>query len=195
MKNITYNYFNWGPFLYQTNVGEETVKKILSLCKRDKSKDMRERLAGHLSEEYELKTEDVMQFLGVYFKSYQQAANHHYNLNFTKPIKMKTAWVNYMKESEFNPPHDHSGDLSCVLYLKVPKDIEQNNKNHISNSPNPGCLYFKYGERLKFNLHETYIIPKVGDFYIFPAWLNHTVFPFKSKEERISLAANLIEID
>ena len=35
------------------------------------------------------------------------------------------------------------------------------------------------------------IIPKVGDFYIFPNYLMHTVFPFKnSNEERRSISFN-----
>ena len=35
------------------------------------------------------------------------------------------------------------------------------------------------------------IIPEVGDFYIFPNYLMHTVFPFKnSKEERRSISFN-----
>lgn len=28
-----------------------------------------------------------------------------------------------MKANEFNPPHDHSGDLSFVLYPSVPQEI------------------------------------------------------------------------
>ena len=39
------------------------------------------------------------------------------------------------------------------------------------------------------------LIPKVGDFYFFPNYLMHTVFPFKdSNEERRSISFNA-EID
>ena len=35
------------------------------------------------------------------------------------------------------------------------------------------------------------IVPKVGDFYFFPNYLMHTVFPFKdSNEERRSISFN-----
>ena len=195
MKNITYEFFNWGPLLYKTNVGEEDVKKILSLCKRDKDKDMREHLAGHLKEEYSLDPKDVMPILAPYFLSYQKAAHEHYNIAFKKVLNMKGVWVNFMKEGEYNPPHVHGGALSCVLYLQIPKDIKENNKTHISNSPQPGSITFKYGEFLRFNNNEHFFLPDVGDFCIFPAWLSHCVYPFKSKEERISLSANLYEVD
>ena len=197
MENIqiNYNYFNWGPFLYKTKIKDETVTKILSLCKRDEKKDMRSRLAGHLKEEYELNPDDIMPLLIPYYHSYQQAAMEHHGVVFAKPLKMKSSWVNFMKEGEYNPPHIHSGCLSCVLYLQVPEDIKENSKNHLATSGPPGAINFSYGEGLYQNVNNHYCIPEVGDFYIFPAWLSHTVFPFKSNEERISLSANLEEVD
>ena len=37
------------------------------------------------------------------------------------------------------------------------------------------------------------IIPKVGDFYIFPHYLMHTVYPFKdTDEERRSISFNAV---
>ena len=38
----------------------------------------------------------------------------------------------------------------------------------------------------------TYVIkPEVGDFYIFPSWLTHQVYPFRSEGERRSMAFNV----
>lgn len=193
--DIKYDYFHWGPFLYKTKVTDEIVKQLLSFCKRDKEKDIRHKLAGHLKEEYALKPDEVMPLLAPYFQSYQKAAFEHHGVLFDKKIKMKSAWVNFMKEGEYNPPHVHTGALSCVLYLQIPNDIKQNNIDHVASSPQPGSIYFQYGEVARYNLKEHFFFPEVGDFCIFPAWLSHTVFPFKSKEERISLSANLIEID
>ena len=43
-----------------------------------------------------------------------------------------------------------------------------------------------------FNCNSTFTIePKVGDFYFFPNYLMHTVFPFKdTNEERRSISFN-----
>ena len=54
-----------------------------------------------------------------------------------------------------------------------------------------GNLQLIHGSRM-FLCHSTYnIIPEVGDFYFFPNYLMHTVFPFKdSDEERRSISFN-----
>ena len=69
---------------------------------------------------------------------------------FEGKIQMDKVWVNYMKEGEFNPPHVHIGDLSCVLYLQIPKDMNKN-KNYVATSEAPGSIQFIYGENLKNN--------------------------------------------
>jgi len=33
--------------------------------------------------------------------------------------------------------------------------------------------------------------PEVGDFYLFPSWLAHQVYPFRSDGERRSMAFNV----
>jgi len=34
------------------------------------------------------------------------------------------------------------------------------------------------------------LTPEVGDYYVFPAWLNHEVCPFRGEGERRSLSWN-----
>lgn len=193
--NINYNFYHWGPFLYKTKLPDESINKILSICKKDILLDCRKKLAGHIDEEYSLNTDDLFTILAPYINSYVLALYEQRGVIINKNIKMTSAWVNYMKQGEFNPPHAHAGDLSCVLYLNIPDDINKNKINHIAASSIPGSIQFIYGEKLKNNLNNHTFFPEKGDFYIFPAWLRHYVFPFKSKEERISVSANFIEID
>jgi hypothetical protein len=47
-----------------------------------------------------------------------------------------------------------------------------------------------YGEDRKYNLSEWSLLPEERDLYIFPFNLKHSVASFKSKGERISVAAN-----
>ena len=43
-----------------------------------------------------------------------------------------------------------------------------------------------------FLCHSTYnIVPEVGDFYFFPNYLMHTVFPFKDSDEELSEYTNI----
>jgi len=193
--NINYTFYHWGPFLYKTKLPDKSIEKILSFCKKDILLDIRKKLAGHIDEEYFLNTDNLFPILAPYIKSYTLALYEQRGVVINKNIKMTSAWVNYMKQGEFNPPHIHTGDLSCVLYLNVPSDINKNKINHVAKSNFPGSIQFTYGERMKYNISYHSFFPEKGDFYIFPAWLQHYVFPFKSKEERISVSANFIEID
>ena len=36
-------------------------------------------------------------------------------------------WINYMKEHEYNPEHNHGGQLSWVIFLETP-DISEEQK-------------------------------------------------------------------
>ena len=193
--NINYTFYHWGPFLYKTKLTNESIEKILSFCKKDILLDYRKELAGHIDEEYLLNNDDLFPILAPYINSYVLALQEKMGVVINKNIKMTDAWVNYMKQGEFNPPHSHSKDLSCVLYLNIPDDINKNKINHVAKSSVPGSIQFLYGEKIKYNLFSQTFFPEKGDFYIFPAWLQHYVFPFKSKEERISVSANFIEID
>ena len=54
-----------------------------------------------------------------------------------------------------------------------------------------GNLQLIHGSRM-FLCHSTLdLVPEVGDFYFFPSYLMHTVYPFKgSDEERRSISFN-----
>ena len=63
----------------------------------------------------------------------------------------------------------------------------QSNKNSNSN----GKLELIHGSKMFLCDSRISITPKVGDFYFFPNYLMHTVFPFKdSDEERRSISFN-----
>src|SRR5688572_20970138 len=91
-----------------------------------------------------------------------------------------------------SPVHFHSGDISGVLYLKVPEIINEaaeEAKNYISGRQ-AGYLNLLGGGKQRFARSLISFKPKVGDFYIFPGWLLHGAEPFKGRGERRSLAFN-----
>lgn len=196
-RQINYKYFHWGPFLYTTKITDEDIKTLLDLSiEHFGKKDARPGLAGHLRDEYYLPNDDVMKVLFPYFDSYLKAYGEHWQCNLRNKIEMKSAWVNFMKKGEYNPPHIHFEDndicaISCVLYLQIPKDM---NKFGETTSGGPGCIMFKHGEYSKQAINQYSFVPEVGDFFIFPGSLEHTVAPFQCDGERISLSANLVEI-
>lgn len=188
--NISYNFYYWGPFLYKTKIDKIILKEIKKLC--NKKIDTRRTLAGHLKEEYKVDKIKFFNILHVYFNHYVMEAKKFYgNVNMNFNLEIISSWVNYMKQNEYNPVHIHNGDLSCVLYLQIPEKLKKEKNEHVANSAPPGSICFLYGECRSLNINYQYFFPEEGDFFIFPANLNHMVIPYKSKCERISLSANL----
>ena len=58
-KNVTFSYFNWGPFLMYTNITEGECQHLLdggAKSRLNPNNSMVDKLAGHLKEEYKLES-------------------------------------------------------------------------------------------------------------------------------------------
>ncbi len=103
-------------------------------------------------------------------------------------LKLIDIWLNCQRESDYNPMHTHGGSFSGVVFLKVPKQIDGTSFD--------GQLCFHGPEEYHLQSFRTgmshYVLPKPGDFYIFPAWQPHSVMPFRGSGERWSLAFNAV---
>tara|TARA_R100001015_G_C4601814_1_gene156764 strand:+ start:67 stop:681 length:615 start_codon:yes stop_codon:yes gene_type:complete len=108
-----------------------------------------------------------------------------------KDYIISDAWINDMKEGEYQPPHTHNINdagipmgFSTVLFLKTPEIIIKNRKEVMG-----GLLSFIDVS----NDSLTSFKPVVGDFYIFLANHQHLVLPFKTRypnEIRRSMSFN-----
>ena len=107
-----------------------------------------------------------------------------------KSFQIIKSWIVRQFKYEYNPIHYHSGHISGVGYLKVPNNLgETSQKNKKVN--NNGKLILIDGSKKLFSSPTYTITPKVGDFYLFPSYLMHTVYPFSnSDEERRSVSFN-----
>ena len=107
---------------------------------------------------------------------------------------LENLWINYQKANEYNPPHKHTGDLSFVIYLQVPDEIERENDltAHEHKNEGAGMILFDYGMEMPLSINRIAHMPRTGDAFIFPAWLVHHVYAFKSDVERISVSGNII---
>ena len=194
---IKYNFYHWGPLLYKSNVTLERRNKILSIC--DKATESKApELAGHLKKELVLPEVKIFSILNPYFTSYLRVNKEQYNAGYIPRLTMESSWVNYMTDGEFNPPHNHGGILSFVLYLKVPDELKKENKEYIGRSIGPGGIDFRIDTlRQEADNYRSnhFHFPEEGDIFIFPASLEHWAFPFKSKVTRISVSGNLHEAE
>lgn len=110
-------------------------------------------------------------------------------------VDVKAGWFVRQFEGEYNPLHVHTNsNISCVGYLSLPENIEkeweEDEKDH---HPSHGRIEFAYSNSVMSYSRGTIMIkPQVGDFYIFPNGLWHTVYPFYTKGERRSFSMNLV---
>jgi hypothetical protein len=113
---------------------------------------------------------------------------HLSNVRLT--IGIHSAWGNISVAGDFNPPHNHTGNISGVGYLRLPDDIEREwlLEDH---DPSAGMINFWDGRPSGDTVYLYRAKPRVGDIYFFPAWLIHNVHPFRSKGERWSFSFNL----
>jgi len=107
-------------------------------------------------------------------------------------VEFQVFWIVSQYDSTPSPVHFHSGDLSGVLYLKVPEvanEPAEESKTYISGRQ-AGYINFIHGGRQQFSRSIISFKPKVGDFYVFPGWVLHGAEPFRGRGERRSLAFN-----
>jgi len=189
-KPLSYSFFYWGPVLCKIKIPPADLKKFAKLCTKKES-FVNEKLAGVIKHEHYISSQKFYDAIDPHLISFRHCYNQWYGESLTKKIKIDTTWVNFMVAGEFNPPHIHSNcDFSSVLFVKVPEQLKEENKNFLGEGMGPGAISFMYGEERPHSLYSKVFFPEEGDLYIFPAALTHFVSPFLSKGERISISAN-----
>ena len=155
-------------------------------------------LIGNLSKDYYLG--NSQKIINPYLI---KLANQFYKNSDKKPCQWKIgdAWVNFQKRYEHFNLHDHHGDLSFVLWIQVPFDIENeiaiSNKNINGNEKGASSRFvFVYNDIFgklvthKLEVDQTW----EGSLIMFPSSIHHEVYPFYSSNGlRISISGNLYE--
>ena len=187
--------FNWGPCLINLKIRDDFKKILLDEAAKNEQ-DFSSKLAGQIRKEtgYSDKSRDkivpyLAPYLGVYDQMFQkyQAKNYEKKPEYT----LTALWANFQRQYEFNPPHDHDGKLSFVIYLSIPEPLKKENEAYKGKSCGPGGIQFMWGEGPRDCVTYMSYFPKEGDMFIFPAWLKHWVSPFNSDCVRVSVSGNV----
>tara|TARA_B100001142_G_scaffold319840_1_gene363880 strand:- start:91 stop:699 length:609 start_codon:yes stop_codon:yes gene_type:complete len=166
------------------------VDNILQNKTKTKKSDYSKKLVGEVKQELALSKTFVNKYLINFLKNniknfIKKSSNKKIN-----SIKLKNFWVVRQFKNEYNPIHYHSGSISGVGYLKIPKNFMKSKKKSKTN----GTIDFIHGSRSLLNKSIFNHKPKVGDMIIFPNYLMHTAYPFNVDGERRSFSFN-IDID
>ena len=90
-----------------------------------------------------------------------------------KSVDFDVFWVVSQYAGTPSPVHFHSGDISGVLYLKVPDvDPEEEFRNYISGRQ-AGFINFLIGGKQRFSRSLISFRPVIGELYIVPGWVLH----------------------
>ena len=194
-----------GQYVMHTQVHVEIFNNINSIYET-KFKDLRpanKQLVGKIKNEHSLYYSGVNSdkqtshnFLSQYVLDWFLSVYAEYlNIKRIIPMEMKISsiWVNEMTDNEYNPVHIHQGSiftgLSSVMILKLPSHYGE--EYSAGDQPCNGKLQIIGNSNGQFASTDYQPELKIGDFYIFPYDMRHTVFPFNSTNQvRRTLAAN-----
>ncbi len=191
-------YKPFGPSIAKVTIPEDLIKKLNEyvdkiILDENKSKelDWGKRLAGNVKQEFKLEPKfcDKSGFSNFLVKAVSKWIELSERKKITK-LEIVSSWVVRQFQNEYNPVHHHSGHVSGVGYLKVPKNFGKTFQSSKKSNAN-GHLSLIHGNRMFSSESVFDVEPKVGDFYFFPNYLMHTVYPFyESNEERRSISFN-----
>tara|TARA_R100000008_G_scaffold85334_1_gene74976 strand:- start:573 stop:1445 length:873 start_codon:yes stop_codon:yes gene_type:complete len=109
-------------------------------------------------------------------------------------IELDSMWIVNQKQHEYNPAHLHTNaTVSSVMYLKIPEVMRK--RNIVGKQETDGRIEFIYGASGEvwktFDPGTMSILPEVGDIFMWPSDLLHTVYPFIGEGIRRSVSYNL----
>ena len=219
MTNPLQTYFPYGPPIGYAELPRNLVKDFNKGCddivkskELSKSADRSHALAGQVEQELSI-PKNIINKWGKWFGTqvriyvtgyFNQFAIPEQNI-FRIPKEQALQAVNNLQTifidawyirsfaGDYNPIHTHTNcELTCVGFLKVPdlskehkkKDWGPNGALEILSSSGSNEKAFFENDRIGF-------VPKVGNWYLFPANIRHSVYPFRCSGERRSFSINM----
>ncbi len=187
----------FGPKIAKLKFSNKLIKKINNevdqiLNKKSllKKLDYSKKLVGQVKQEFQLPKMFVKKNLEKTISNEVRKYIFQTIGKKVKKITIKNFWIVRQFNNEYNPIHYHDGHISGVGYLKIPKFVSKSNKK----SKIDGTIDFINGNKMFLSDCIYNHQPKEGDVILFPHYLMHTAYPFKSSGERRSFSFNL-EID
>jgi len=189
----------FGPSIAWVKIPPDLIKnlnsyidKVIEDKKKSNDLDWGKVLAGDVTQEFKLEKNfsEKVGWTDFLTKGTANWIKHVNNKKITK-FEIISTWVVRQFKSEYNPIHWHGGHISGVGYLKVPKSfgdpVQKKSKKENSN----GHLELIHGAKMFLSESVIKFKPEVGNFYFFPNYMMHTVYPFVgTDEERRSISFN-----
>jgi uncharacterized protein (TIGR02466 family) len=196
----------FGPSIGHSKLPQELIDDFNKDCEsimddevKKKTHDFSKSLVGQVKQQLII-TPEIFDKWSSYFKNiattYLNAQTddaHRKTRPEVQKMIFNAAWYVRTFNGDFNPAHYHDDcHLSCVGYLSLPKGIEKEwAEEDKTASPCVGSIEMQYGQFQLFSTNTIRLRPAVGDYYIFPWWMYHMVYPFRTEGERRSFSFNV----
>ena len=164
-----------------------------------KAKPVIERITRKMAKEHEVRG-GHWHDCKLNFSLEQQKAIDAVEMKGDPVLDLESLWVNFQRQYEFQPIHDHRGIFSFIIFYEIPYLM----KDELEASPGKRASTRKAGH---LSFHYTNYIGKIRGLDIpadktwqkriilFPATLMHSVYPFFSTDKyRITISGNLAPI-
>ena len=190
---------HFGPSILKVRIPDDIlnnlnnyIDEIIKNKTKTKSLDHGDKLVGDVTQEFKLESDFItkigwLNFLGICTSKWIEADMGKKIKNF----KIISSWIVRQFKDEYNPVHWHGGHISGAGFLKLPETFGKHVQNKNNSQYQGGKLQLIHGSRMFLSNSKFTINPEVGDFYFFPNYMMHTVYPFKySNQERRSISFN-----
>jgi|TARA_R110002012_G_scaffold21451_4_gene74910 hypothetical protein len=189
---------------------EDMIKIINDYIDSHKLEDHSDQLVGQIrqdkkSAQLQLNMNDtVPSKLGEFLKSMANTYAKEHGI-IAESMNITSMWSIHSYAGDYNPLHEHgtaSLGVSCILFLKVPPQIQKTESNKMMDMNNSsgscdGWTQFVWGANGFMDTSnfrhstESFVQPEVGKLVMFPIWLKHQVCPFFGDGERRTLSTNI----
>ena len=188
----------FGPSIIKIKMPNEMIEQInmyvdsvINDEQKIKKLDEGDKLIGKVQQEFLMEVEFMKKIKWANFLAANVSSWAKEELNKEiKHFELIKSWVVRQFKNDYNPVHWHTGDVSGVGYLKVPSYLGNTSQPDKKTNEN-GKLQLIFGSPNLFSKSTYLVKPEIGDFYLFPNYLMHTVYPFSgTDDERRSVSFN-----
>ena len=191
--------FNYGWIEHKL---DQEIMDHLWKCIENKQGDHKSQLVGQVSQSFTLQDTDhklLIDVLNPLIKSYYDQSGQWKQIPMDNrcTLYLRDMWVNYQYKHEYNPPHNHNGVYSFVIWMKIPttfKEQQELPNAKGSNGPQNSAFYMQYVDIMgQQRQHLKEMNPEdEGTMLFFPSAIMHGVHPFYNCDEsRISISGNI----
>ena len=186
----------------QLKLDDKELKFLWDMI-NERGEKINDRLAGNIDSSYEIYdkggwfTENVLLECGIKYEKNYGNIWSKVPITGSHPFTLSSMWVNYQKQYEFNPLHDHTGVFSFVIWMQIHTDYKDQKQISITKDSNVDVVsnfVLNYHNTLGMIAQHVYAMSKEmeGTMLFFPSQLMHSVYPFfNCNKDRISISGNI----